>query len=134
VLGGHVTVGNFVVFGGQSAVRQFVRIGEGAMIVGLSGVRADVIPFGIVRGHFAILEGINIIGLQRRGCDKRDIHRLRRAYEALFFGAGTFRERLDKIESAGGDDPLIARMLAFIRSGSRSLTMPTNDAQTETDL
>ena len=44
VLGGHVTVGDFVVFGGQAAVRQFVRIGEGAMAVGLSGVRADVIP------------------------------------------------------------------------------------------
>ncbi len=134
VLGGHVTVANFVVFGGQSAVRQFVRIGEGAMIVGLSGVRADVIPFGIVRGHFAILEGINIIGLQRRGCDKRDIHRLRRAYEALFFGTGTFRERLDKIEAASRDDPLTARMIAFIRSGTRPLTMPMSDAQAESDL
>jgi UDP-N-acetylglucosamine acyltransferase len=134
VLGGHVTVGNFVVFGGQSAVRQFVRIGEGAMIVGLSGVRADVIPFGIVRGHFAILEGINVIGLQRRGCDKRDIHRLRRTYQTLFFGAGSFRERLEKLEAAHDNDPLTAHMLAFIRSGSRPLTMPLNDAQAESDL
>src|SRR5947199_5689791 len=48
VLGGHVSVGNFAVFGGQAAVRQFVRVGEGAMVVGMSGVRADVIPFGLV--------------------------------------------------------------------------------------
>ena len=47
VLGGHVTIGDNVVFGGQAAVHQFVRIGEGAMVVGLSGVRADVIPFGL---------------------------------------------------------------------------------------
>jgi UDP-N-acetylglucosamine acyltransferase len=134
VLGGHVTVGNFVVFGGQSAVRQFVRIGESAMIVGLSGVRADVIPFGIVRGHFAILEGINVIGLQRRGYDKRDIHRLRRAYETLFSGTGTFRERLDKIDVASGNDPLTAQMVAFVRSGSRPLTMPDSEAQAESDL
>ncbi len=49
-LGGHVTIGDFVVLGGQAAVRQFVRIGEGAMVAGLSGVRADVIPFGLVQG------------------------------------------------------------------------------------
>ena len=53
VLGGHVTIGDFVVFGGQAAVRQFVRIGEGAMVVGLSGVRADVIPFGLGRSPYA---------------------------------------------------------------------------------
>src|SRR5439155_19167199 len=34
VLGGHVTIGDFAVFGGQAAVRQFVRVGEGAMVVG----------------------------------------------------------------------------------------------------
>ena len=61
VLGGHVQIGDFVVFGGQAAVRQFVRIGEGAMVVGLSGVRADVIPFGLVQGPLA-----KLIGLERR--------------------------------------------------------------------
>ena len=67
VLGGHVTIGDFVVFGGQAAVRQFVRIGEGAMIVGLSGVRADVIPFGLVQGPLANLMGLNVVGMRRRG-------------------------------------------------------------------
>src|SRR5262249_52529226 len=37
VLGGHVSLGDRVVLGGQAAVRQFVRVGEGAMIGGLSG-------------------------------------------------------------------------------------------------
>src|SRR5262245_31919683 len=63
VLGGHVTIGDFVVFGGQGAVRQFVRIGEGAMVVGLSGVRADVIPFGLVQGPLADLIGLNVVGM-----------------------------------------------------------------------
>src|SRR5215468_11956470 len=62
VLGGHVTIGDFVVFGGQAAVRQFVRIGESAMVVGLSGVRADVIPFGLAHGPLADLVGLNIVG------------------------------------------------------------------------
>ena len=50
VLGGHVTVGDDVFLGGQCAVHQFVRIGEGAMIGGLSGITRDVIPFGFAFG------------------------------------------------------------------------------------
>jgi UDP-N-acetylglucosamine acyltransferase len=131
VLGGHVTVGDFVVFGGQAAVAQFVRIGQGAMVVGMSGVRADVIPFGLVQGPLADLVGLNVIGMRRRGWTKTDIHRLRKAYDAMFFGAGTFRERLEKVAARNGDDPLIAGVIAFIRSGSRPLTIAIRRAQAE---
>jgi UDP-N-acetylglucosamine acyltransferase len=126
VLGGHVTVGDFVVFGGQAAVRQFVRIGEGAMVVGLSGVRADIIPWGLVQGPLANLVGLNVVGLRRRSFSKDAIHRLREAYRSLFFGPGTFRARLDEIAGRPGDDPLVGQMIAFIRGGKRPLTMAVN--------
>jgi UDP-N-acetylglucosamine acyltransferase len=130
VLGGHVTIGDFAVFGGQAAVRQFVRIGEGAMVVGLSGVRADVIPFGLVQGPLAHLIGLNVVGMRRRGATKADIHRLRKAYEMMFFGRGTFRERLDQVAAENGADPLVVKVIAFIRSGSRPLTMAIRRAAT----
>jgi UDP-N-acetylglucosamine acyltransferase len=129
VLGGHVSVGDNVVFGGQAAVRQFVRIGDGAMIVGLSGVRADVIPWGTVQGPLADLVGLNVVGMRRRGFAKADILRLRRAYRALFFGAGTFRERLDKIAAVAEGNPLITGMIDFIRAGKRPLTMAADRAE-----
>ena len=128
VLGGHVTIGDNVVFGGHVAVRQFVHIGEGAMIVGLSGVRADIIPWGLAFGHLADLVGLNLVGMKRRGIAKADIHTLRHAYEALFFGAGSFRERLDGLAGSNGN-PLIEQMIAFIRAGgSRPLTMAVRRA------
>jgi UDP-N-acetylglucosamine acyltransferase len=133
VLGGHVSVGDFAVFGGQAAVRQFVRIGEGAMIVGLSGVRADVIPFGLVQGPLAELIGLNIVGMRRRGSSKADIHRLRQAYEAIFFGVGTFRERLDAVAQQSGGDQLVDKVIDFIRSGSRPLTMAVRRAEAGED-
>jgi UDP-N-acetylglucosamine acyltransferase len=129
VLGGHVTVGDLVVFGGQAAVRQLVRIGEGAMVVGLSGVRADVIPFGLVQGPLAAMVGLNVVGLRRRGSSKADIHRLRQAYEALFFGAGTFRERIDALAARDDKSPLVEKVVAFIRSGTRALTMAVRRTQ-----
>lgn len=123
LLGGHSQIGDNVVFGGGVAVRQFVRIGEGAMIVGLSGVRADVIPFGMAHGPLANLVGLNVVGMRRRGLSKSDVHRVREAYQALFFGEGEFRARLDKVEATYASDDLIKRIIAFIRAGKRPLTM-----------
>jgi UDP-N-acetylglucosamine acyltransferase len=131
VLGGHVTVGDRVVFGGQAAVRQFMRVGEGAMIGGLSGVIADVIPFGYAVGQLADLVGLNVVGLKRRGVPRSDMHRLRRAYRALFFGPGTFRARVDEVADEYAGDALVERVIAFIREGgTRALTMAVNRAAT----
>ena len=94
VLGGHVTIADHVFIGGNTAVHQFVRVGEGAMLGGVSGITRDVIPFGFAFGPKADLVGLNVVGLKRRGFSRDDMHRLRDAYRMLFFGAGTFAERL----------------------------------------
>ena len=128
LLGGHVSVGDHVVFGGQAAVRQFVRIGEGAMIVGLSGVRADVIPFALAHGPLADLVGLNVVGLRRRGVARAQLHQLRQAYQAMFFGAGTFMQRVTQAAADYAGNPLIAKVLDFIRSAKRPLTMAVHRA------
>ena len=122
VLGGHVSVGDHTVFGGNAAVRQRVRIGEGAMIVGLSGIRADIIPWGMAQGPLANLVGLNVVGLRRRGFAKAEIHRLRAAYKDLFLGTGAFRDRLARVEQAYAGVPLIESVFAFIRDGKRPLS------------
>jgi len=130
LLGGHSHIGDNVVFGGGAAVRQFVRIGEGAMIVGLSGVRADVIPYGMAHGPLADLVGLNVIGLRRRGVDRAGLHRIREAYQAIFFGPGTFAERVAGLSAHLAEDPHVANILEFVRTAKRPLTMAIhrNDA------
>src|SRR5215467_7491104 len=115
VLGGHVTTGDYVTLGGHAAVHQFVRIGEGAMISGVSGVAADVIPFAFAIGQRAVLDGLNVIGLKRRGFAREDIRRLRSAYRALFLANGLFRDRLAAVADTFGNDPLVGKVIAFIR-------------------
>src|SRR5215469_977150 len=88
-LGGHVVIDDYAIVGGLSAVHQFVRIGRHAMIGGMSGVERDVIPYGQVMGDRARLHGLNIIGMQRRGFSRDDIHGLRSAYNTLFGDTGT---------------------------------------------
>ena len=133
MLGGHVSVGDKVVFGGNVAVRQFVRIGEGAMIVGMSGVRADVIPFGMAQGPLAFLVGLNVVGMRRRGLSKADIHGVRDAYRDLFFGEGEFRARIERVAAAHASNALVNRMFEFIRAGKRPLTMAINRGEEDTD-
>ena len=127
-LAGHVHVGDFAVIGGLAAVHQFVRIGSHAMIGGMSGVENDVIPYGTVKGERAHLAGLNIVGLERRGFTREDIHALRSAYRMLFAKEGTMAERIEDVAQHYGDQPLIEGMLGFIRSrSSRALCQPDND-------
>jgi len=133
MLAGHVSIGDYVVFGGGVAVRQFVRIGDGAMIVGLSGVRADVIPWGMVHGPLAHLIGLNVVGMRRRGLSKADVHRVRAAYQALFFGDGEFRARLERVAAEHGADAQVAKIIDFIRAGKRPLTMAVKRNEADED-
>ena len=132
-LGGHVVVGDNVVFGGLSAVLQFTRIGEGAMIGGLSGVRADVIPWALANGQHAHLVGLNVVGMRRRGSSKADIHQVRAAYNALFFGDGEFRTRLGLVATEYGAVPSIAKIIDFIRTGKGRLMRPDRVSELDPD-
>ncbi len=118
VMGGHVDIGDYAVIGGAAAMHQFVRIGRGAMIGGVSGVEADVIPFGSVIGNRARLAGLNLIGLKRRGFDRAQIQQLRAAFRLLFQGEGLFAARLEQARGEYGADPLVGEVLAFIDAPS----------------
>lgn len=119
VMGGHVSIGDFAVVGGAAAIHQFVRVGRGAMIGGVSGVEADVIPFGTVLGNRARLASLNLIGLRRRGFSKDQIGKLRAAFRLMFRGEGVMAERIEQARALHGEDALVAEVLAFMEAPSR---------------
>ena len=124
-LAGHVSVGDNGFFGGLSAVHQFVRIGEGAMISGLAGVPGDVIPFGYVQGAYGKLVGINVVGMKRRGYSRDDMRRLRSFQKELFAGSGNFRDRLEALAQKHAGDPVVGKVVDFIKQGGpRPLMQP----------
>jgi UDP-N-acetylglucosamine acyltransferase len=114
-LAGHVELDDFVILGGLSAVRQWSRIGTGAIVGGMTGVEFDVIPYGSVIGDRARLAGLNLIGLKRKGLPREQIHALRAAYRALFEGEeGTLRSRAEAVAAETGDQPLVKTVTDFI--------------------
>jgi UDP-N-acetylglucosamine acyltransferase len=125
MLAGHLTVGDFAGIGGGAAVIQFTRIGAHSYLGGMSGLENDLIPYGTAFGNRAHLSGLNIVGLQRRGFSRDDIHTLRRAYRLLFADEGTLVERMEDVEKEFKAHPIVTEILAFIRDrGKRGLCMP----------
>lgn len=122
-IAGHCVLEDDVIVGGLSGVHQFVRIGHGAMIGALSMVTADVLPHGLVQGERATLDGLNLVGLKRRGADKAEIAALRDLFARL--GQGSLRETARQMSDAGGNAALVQEVLDFILGPSdRSFLTP----------
>jgi UDP-N-acetylglucosamine acyltransferase len=127
-LGGHVVLEDYVIMGGLSAAHQYTRIGRHAFVGGMAGVNHDVIPFGNVWGNHAHLEGLNLVGLKRRGFSREAINTLRAAYRMLFAEEGTFQERLDDTAYAYSGSPEVMEIVEFIRAdANRPLTTPQRE-------
>ena len=114
--------------GGLSAAHQHIRIGRHAFVGGMAGVNHDVIPFGNVWGNHAHLEGLNLVGMKRRGFSRDAINALRAAYRMLFAEEGTFQERLEDTASAYAGSSEVMEVIDFIRADStRPLTTPKRE-------
>jgi UDP-N-acetylglucosamine acyltransferase len=123
-----------VFIGGNTAVHQFVRVGEGAMLGGMSGITRDIIPFGFAFGPKAVLVGLNVVGLKRRKFSRADLHRIRSAYQMLFFGDDRFAERLERTSKHFSDDPVAGKIVSFIREGGkRPPMMPASGENADSD-
>jgi UDP-N-acetylglucosamine acyltransferase len=127
-LGGHVVIEDHVIVGGLAAAHQNTRIGRHAFIGGMAGVNHDVIPFGSAWGNHAHLEGLNLVGMKRRGFSREAINAVRAAYRMLFAEEGTFQERLDDTAVAYAAWPEVMEIVDFIRAdATRPLTTPQRE-------
>ena len=112
---GHCDIGDDVIVGGLCGIHQWVRIGRGAIIGAVTMVTNDVIPFGLVQGPRGRLDGLNLVGLKRRGTSREEITALRAAFRALKDGEGTFHERATAL---GGGSGLVRELSEFVSGQS----------------
>ncbi len=123
-IAGHCQIGDDVIIGGLSGIHQWVRVGQGAIIGAVTMVTNDVIPYGLVQGPRGELDGLNLVGLKRRGTDRADIQALRAAYDVMAKGDGTFLDRVRLIAETATSAQVL-EMTAFILGGSdRSFLTP----------
>ncbi len=123
-LAGHCVIGDDVIIGGLSGVHQWVRIGEGAIIGAVTMVTNDVIPYGLVQAPRGELDGLNLVGLKRRGVARSDITALRAAFQMLAQGEGAFQDRARRLGDETESD-YVRKIVAFVTGASdRSFLTP----------
>lgn len=124
-LGGHIHIGEYVFLGGLCAIHQFCRVGAFAFLGGGGILTTDVIPYGSAFGNHARLEGLNIVGMKRRGMARETIHAIRSAYRMLFAEEGTLKERLEDATSLFAEVPEAMAIIEFMKaSADRPLCLP----------
>jgi UDP-N-acetylglucosamine acyltransferase len=114
-LAGHVQVYDYAIIGGLSAVLQYVRIGQHAMIGGMSAIDKDIIPFGLAKNERAVLEGLNLVGMKRRGFDKQETLDSVKAIEELFADHGIFADRVNQISQSYKGNVIVEQIINFIQ-------------------
>ncbi len=121
---GHCVLEDDVIVGGLSGIHQWVRIGRGAIIGAVTMVTNDVIPHGLVQGPRGVLDGLNLVGLKRKGVARSDITALRAAYQMLAQGEGAFQDRARRLLDETDSD-YVREVAEFIVAASdRSYLTP----------
>ncbi|HRY30591.1 MAG TPA: acyl-ACP--UDP-N-acetylglucosamine O-acyltransferase [Elusimicrobiota bacterium] len=122
-LAGHVHVEDSAVLGGLVAIHQYVRIGQGAMLGGGSMVAQDVAPFCMTQGDRAVIVGLNVVGLRRRGLSPESLSALKNAYKIAFLSGLNLPEAVAQIEKH--HMPKEVRLFAdFLKKPSHGLCRP----------
>ncbi|WP_417721653.1 acyl-ACP--UDP-N-acetylglucosamine O-acyltransferase [Salipiger sp.] len=114
---GHCVLEDNVIVGGLSGVHQWVRIGRGAIIGAVTMVTNDVIPYGLVQAPRGKLDGLNLVGLKRKGVSRSDITALRAAFQMLAQGEGAFADRARRLGDETQSD-YVREIVEFILGDS----------------
>ncbi len=125
-VGGHVQIENNAIVGGTCAIHQHSRIGELAMIGGMTGVLSDVIPYGLALGNRNYLNGLNLIGLRRAKISNNNIKLINQAYNEIFKSI-TYRENIENLSNELKKNEFVDKIIRFINSDKkRPICVPEN--------
>jgi len=120
-LAGHITIDDWAIVGGLSAIHQFCKIGAHTMISGGSLVRKDVPPYTKAAREPLSFVGINSIGLRRRGFTNEQINLIQDVYRIIYLKGLNVSQAVTLIEANVPATPERDEILRFIDSSSRGI-------------
>jgi UDP-N-acetylglucosamine acyltransferase len=120
-LAGHVTVGDWAVFGATTLVHQFVHVGVHAFTGMGTYLPQDLPPYVTAAGNMAKPYGINSAGLKRRGFSPETINALKRAYRTLYREGLALEEARRALESQAAGCAEIRVILEFLANSKRGI-------------
>jgi UDP-N-acetylglucosamine acyltransferase len=120
-IAGHVHIEDWVIMGGTSAVVQFCKIGKHSMIGANSIAVKDVPPF-VLSGRFPNkYEGLNKVGLRRRGFTNEDIETIKKTYDLIYNSGLNVSQAIAKVEAELSGNAYVQDIISFIRTSKRGI-------------
>lgn len=132
LLGGHSKIMAGAVLSGNACVHQFARVGQLAMISGLTRVTKDVPPFMVAMGNCCIY-GPNAVGLRRAGFNPETRLKIKQAYRILYRDGLSMADALTRIREELGDCEAARTILDFIASSKRGISRHSPGVGAEDD-
>jgi len=120
-LAGHISIDDWAIVGGLSAVHQFVNIGQHSMVSGGSLVRKDVPPYTKAAREPLSFVGINSIGLRRRGFTSEKINEIQDIYRYIYLKGLNVTQALELIEATMPATFERDEILSFTAKSSRGI-------------
>lgn len=120
-LAGHVTIEDWAIIGGASAIHQFVKVGAHVMISGGSLVRKDVPPYTKAAREPLTYAGVNTVGLRRRGFSPEKINDIQEVYRYIFLKGLNNSKALDLVEQELAPSEERDYIVSFIRTSERGV-------------
>ena len=120
-LAGHVTVGDWAIFGATTLVHQFVHIGAHAFTGMGTYLPQDLPPFVTAAGNMARPYGINSEGLKRRGFTPEDIAALKRAYRTLYRSGLALAAARAQLEAQVSECRHVRELVEFLDRSKRGI-------------
>lgn len=120
-LGGHVELGDWVILGGGALIHQFCKVGAHVMIGGGFKATTDVPPFIMAGRNPLRYEGLNVVGLRRRGFTNDDIAVIKKTYDIFYSTGLIFSEAKIKIKNELGGNKHVNAILDFMEKSNRGI-------------
>jgi UDP-N-acetylglucosamine acyltransferase len=120
-LAGHVTVGDWAIFGATTLVHQFVHIGAHAFTGMGTYLAQDLPPYVKAAGNMAQPYGINSEGLRRRGFSAEQILGLKRAYRTLYRAGLSLEDARRELEAQAAACPPVRAVVEFLDASKRGI-------------
>jgi UDP-N-acetylglucosamine acyltransferase len=118
---GHVTIDDWAIIGGASALHQFVKVGAHVMVSGGSLVRKDIPPFTKAAREPLTYAGINSVGLKRRGFSTEKITEIQEIYRYIFMRGLNNSKALEQIETEIPPSDERDLIMSFIKDSERGI-------------
>ena len=115
-LAGEVEVGDWAIIGGGALVHQFTLIGCHVMIQGGALVNKDIPPYCMAARYPIAYEGVNKVGLHRRGYSSEQIDAIADVYRTIYDSGLNVTQSLEEAASAERDT-----VIDFVRASKRGI-------------